>query len=164
MKAITAYLGLGSNIEPGRHFPSAMRALQETFDAVAFSPVYRSPAFGLEGDDFLNAVARIETTLSPLDLDARLHAIEDEHGRDRSVPRWSSRTLDIDILLYGDLWLQSPALEIPRKEILTAAHVLKPLADLAPELLHPVERVTIAEIWAEFPRDEVELTLSPLAS
>lgn len=164
MKAITAYLGLGSNIEPGRHFPSAMRALQETFDAVAFSPVYRSPAFGLEGDDFLNAVARIETTLSPLDLDARLHDIEDEHGRDRSVPRWSSRTLDIDILLYGDLWLQSPALEIPRKEILTAAHVLKPLADLAPELLHPVERVTIAEIWAEFPRDEVELTLSPLAS
>lgn len=158
MTTVTAYLGLGSNIEPERHFPTAMRALEETFHAVAFSPVYRSPAFGLEGDDFLNAVARIETSLSPLELDARLHAIEDDHGRDRSVPRWSSRTLDIDILLYGDLWLQSPALEIPRKEILTAAHVLKPLADLAPDLQHPVERVTIAELWAKFPKDEVELT------
>ncbi len=163
MTAVTAFLGLGSNIEPERHFPAAMRDLEAAFDGVAFSPVYRSPAFGLEGDDFLNAVARVQTTLSPLELDARLHAIEDAHGRDRSVPRWSSRTLDIDILLYGDLWLQSPALEIPRKEILTAAHVLKPLADLAPELQHPVERVTIAEIWAAFPRDEFELTLSPLA-
>jgi 2-amino-4-hydroxy-6-hydroxymethyldihydropteridine diphosphokinase len=162
--AVTAYLGLGSNIEPERHFPTAMRALKEIFDDVAFSPVYRSPAFGLDGDDFLNAVARIETSLSPLELDARLHAIEDDHGRDRSVPRWSSRTLDIDILLYGDLWLQSPRLEIPRKEILTAAHVLKPLADLAPDLQHPVERVTIADLWAKFPKDEVQLTPAPLSS
>ena len=81
-----------------------------------------------------------------------------------AVPRWSSRTLDIDILLYGDLWLQSPALEIPRKEILTAAHVLKPLADLAPDLQHPVERVTIADLWAKFPKDEVQLTPAPLSS
>ena len=74
MTAVSAYLGLGSNIEPERHFPTAMRALQETFQAVVFSPVYRSPAFGLEGDDFLNAVAAIETELAP---EALLEIIEE---------------------------------------------------------------------------------------
>lgn len=153
----TAYLGIGSNIDASRHIPAGMQALSETFAEVAFSPVYQSPPVGLEGDDFLNLVARVETDLAPLDLDAALHAIEDRQGRDRSQPRWSSRTLDIDILLYGDLWLLGPKLEIPRKEILTAAHVLKPLADLAPDLVHPVERKSIRELWTGFPKDKLNL-------
>ena len=163
MTVRTAWLGLGSNIDAEKHIPSAMAALRAAFGAVTFSPVYRSKALGFEGDNFLNLVAAIATDMPPLELNAWLHDLENKHGRDRTVPRWSSRTLDIDILLYGDLWLISPALEIPRKEILTAAHVLKPLADLAPDLRHPVERLTIAEIWAEFPRNEVELTPAPLS-
>ena len=152
-----AFLGLGSNIDPERNISAAMAALRDAFEAVTFSPIYRSRAVGFEGDDFLNLVAALETGMPPLELDAWLHDLENAHGRDRTVPRWSSRTLDIDILLYGDLWLISPELEIPRKEILTTAHVLKPLADIAPDLVHPVERTPIAKLWSRFPKNDTPL-------
>lgn len=147
----TAYLGLGSNIDATGHIPSGIEALRESFSRVELSPIYRAPAVGFHGSDFINLVARIETDLSPLDLKRFLHALEDRHGRDRAQPKFSDRTLDIDILLYDDLYLLSPELEIPRDEILTAAHVLKPLADLAPDVLHPVVRRTMAQLWNEFP-------------
>lgn len=148
----TVYLGLGSNVDARANIESGIRALRETLTAVELSPVYEAPAVGFEGDDFINLVARAETDLSPLELKQFLHELEDRHGRDRSGPKFSDRTLDIDILLYDDLWLQSPELEIPRDEILTAAHVLRPLADLAPDLLHPVRRERIADLWREFPK------------
>ena len=85
--------------------------------------------------------------LQPLELKQFLNELEDRHGRARNVAKFSDRTLDIDILLYDDLYLVSPLIEIPRAEIMAFAHVLKPLADLAPRLLHPVCRKTIAEIW-----------------
>lgn len=144
----TAFLGIGSNIEPERNIGSAIDALNRTFDTVRLSTAYRSPPVGFDGDDFINLVAAVETTLPPLDLNRLLHGIEDAHGRDRSVPRWSSRTLDIDILLYGDLWLLGPRLEIPRKEITEMPHVLIPLAELAPKLVHPVFRKTMTELLA----------------
>ena len=147
----TAYLGLGSNIDATRHIPSGIEALRESFSRVSLSPIYRAPAVGFHGNDFINLVARIETDLTPLDLKRFLHALEDRHGRDRAQPKFSNRTLDIDILLYDDLYLLSPELEIPRDEILTAAHVLKPLADLAPDVVHPVARRTMAQLWSEFP-------------
>ena len=149
MKTHTAFLGIGSNIEPERNIRSAVDALSEAFEAVRLSTAYRCTPVGFEGDDFINLVAAVQTTLPPLELNRVLHGIEDEHGRDRSVPRWSSRTLDIDILLYDDLWLMGPRLEIPRKEITEMAHVLIPLAELAPELVHPVFRKTTTELLAE---------------
>jgi len=148
----TAYLGLGSNIEAEAHIAAGIAALREAFDNVVLSPIYRAAAVGFSGNDFINLVARIDTTLEPLELKFFLHALEDRHGRRRDVPKFSDRTLDIDILLYDDLYLLSPELEIPRNEILTAAHVLKPLADLAPDLRHPVLRQTIGELWRTFPR------------
>jgi 2-amino-4-hydroxy-6-hydroxymethyldihydropteridine diphosphokinase len=154
----SAYLSLGSNIEPEANIRSAMSALKADFDDVAFSPAYRCPAVGFKGDDFINLAACINTRLKPLELRHYLAELENRHKRDRLAPRWSSRTLDIDILLYDDLYLMSPALEIPRKEILTTAHVLKPLADLAPELLHPLVQRTIALIWKDFPKNEVSLS------
>ena len=157
MKQRRVYLGLGSNIDARRNIVSAIESLQRTFGRIDLSPVYRCPAVGFEGDDFLNLVAGIGTGMTPLELDAYLHDLENAHGRDRSAPKWSSRTLDIDVLLYDDLWLLSPSLELPRKEILTTAHVLKPLADLDPTLMHPVERKTIAELWARFPQEKPEL-------
>lgn len=152
-----AYLGLGSNVAARVNIASGIAALDEAFAAVRFSPLYRAPAVGFNGSDFINLVARIETDMSPLDLKCFLHALEDRHGRIRDVPKFSDRTLDIDILLYDDLYLISPELEIPREEILTAAHVLKPLADLAPKLLHPVSRRTMAELWDDFPPEESHL-------
>jgi 2-amino-4-hydroxy-6-hydroxymethyldihydropteridine diphosphokinase len=144
----TAYLGLGSNVDAKRHIGIAIRALQDEFGALTLSPVYRSEAVGFAGEDFLNLAARIETARSALELRDFLRELEQAHGRDRNTPKWSDRTLDIDILLYDDLVVYDDELEIPRKEILKFAHVLKPLVDLAPDLVHPVDGRTIADIWA----------------
>lgn len=146
----TVYLGLGSNVDARTNIAAGIRALRETFGAIALSPIYQAAAVGFEGNDFINLVARIETEMSPLELKHYLQELENRHGRDRSRPKFSDRTLDIDILLYHDLWLLSPELEIPRDEILTAAHVLRPLADLAPELRHPATQRTLAETWEGF--------------
>ena len=158
----TAYLGLGSNIDPRNNIASGIAALREKFGRVDLSPLYQTPSFGFEGEDFINLAARIDTELSPLELKAFLHDLEDHHQRNREAPKFSDRTLDIDILLYDDLYLISPALSLPRGEILSAAHVLKPLADLAPDLVHPVCRQTISELWDAFPGQTTELTLIEL--
>jgi 2-amino-4-hydroxy-6-hydroxymethyldihydropteridine diphosphokinase len=153
-----AYLGIGSNVDARANIDSGIRALREAFHAVELSPVYQAPAVGFAGSDFINLVARVETDMEPLDLKHFLHDLEDRHGRHRDVPKFSDRTLDIDILLYDDLFLLSPELELPRDEILTAAHVLRPLAELAPDLQHPVCRRTIARLWMDFPKQGVSLT------
>ena len=147
----TAYLGLGSNVDAHSNILAGISALREAFDDVRLSPSYQTRAVGFDGDDFINLAASIETGLQPLELKQFLNALEDRHGRARNVAKFSDRTLDIDILLYDDLYLVSPVLEIPRVEIITFPHVLKPLADLAPDLLHPVYRKTIAEIWQAHP-------------
>lgn len=152
-----AYLGLGSNIDARQNIASAIKYLRETFDTVVFSPVYQTPPFGFTGNDFINLVARVETRLSPLELKDFLSDLEDRHDRNREAPKFGDRTLDIDILLYDDLFLLSPALEIPRGEILEAAYVLKPLADLAPERVHPVTRTTISELWETFPQHDLPM-------
>lgn len=146
-----AWLSLGSNVEPERHLRAAAAALRERFGAVRFSQVYSTPSVGFEGPDFLNAAAAIETDLDPQALNDWLHALEDAQGRDRSGPRFSSRTLDIDIVLFDDLVLDGPGhLQIPRKE-LQHAFVLKPLCDLAPELRLPGTGQRLAELWARHP-------------
>jgi len=147
----TAYLGLGSNINARSNILAGIETLRESFNNVRLSPAYQTRAVGFDGDDFINLIASIETTLQPLELKQFLNELEDRHGRVRNVAKFSDRTLDIDILLYDDLYLVSPLLKIPRAEIMTFPHVLKPLADLAPRLLHPVCRKTIAEIWQAHP-------------
>lgn len=152
-----AYLGLGSNIDASSNISSGIEALRQNLGRVECSPVYQTPALGFEGDDFINLVACVETEMSPLELKSFLTGLEDRHGRDRQSPKFSDRTLDIDTLLYDDLYLLSPALSIPHGDILEAAHVLKPLADLAPKLIHPVARKSMIELWNEFPVKDVEL-------
>ncbi len=147
-----AVLSLGSNLAPERHLAAAVAELRARFGEVALSPVYRTSAVGFEGPDFLNLAAIVETDLPPEALDAWLHALEDRHGRRRDVPRYSSRTLDVDLVLYDDLVLRGPGnLEIPRGELAKHAFVLKPCVDLAPELVHPKLGRTLAELWSEFP-------------
>ncbi len=145
----TAYLSLGSNVDAEVKIGAAMRALQERFGICRFSPIYRSRAIGFEGEDFINLAAMIETGMTPMELRDWLRELEDRHGRDRSLPKYSDRTLDVDILLFGDLVIHDEALEIPRGEILKFAHVLKPLADLAPDLDHPTDGRSMAQIWSE---------------
>ncbi|NBD96305.1 MAG: 2-amino-4-hydroxy-6-hydroxymethyldihydropteridine diphosphokinase [Gammaproteobacteria bacterium] len=153
------FLGLGSNQEPKRHLAAGIVALQHRFGDLRLSPVYRSEAVGFSGSDFLNAAARIRTELSVAELKDWLTDLENRHGRDRSQPKFSDRSLDIDILLHGDRVGTFDGLQLPRGEILEYAHVLKPLADIAPDLHHPVTGLTMAEHWRRFDGDR---SLSPL--
>lgn len=155
----TVYLGLGSNTDARRHLRAAVEALKQRFGKVECSPLYRSEAVGFSGDDFLNACCRITTELEPEALKAWLTDLEDRHGRRRDQPKFSDRTLDIDILLHGRRTGKHGELDLPRAEILKYAHVLKPLADLAPDLEHPQTRKTFAQHWQEFQGDR---TLTPV--
>ena len=158
----TAWLGLGSNVNAKNHIRAGINELRERFERVSLSPIYTSASVGFEGNDFINLVARIETDLHPLELRDYLRDLEDRYGRKRNVPKFSDRSLDIDILLYDDLVLLSPVLEIPRAEIMKFSHVLKPLADLDPDLVHPVKLITIAEIWESSGLDDGCLSLMSL--
>lgn len=143
----TALLSLGSNLQPQQHLHAAVEALRARFGDILVSPAYRTAAVGFDGPAFLNNAVAVETDL-PLDaLDAWLHALEDAHGRDRSGPRFSDRTLDIDVVFYGDLIVEGPGhLRIPRPE-LKHAFVLKPLADIAPDFRDPVSGLTLDALW-----------------
>jgi len=143
----TALLSLGSNLQPQQHLHAAVEALRARFGTIAVSPAYRTAAVGFDGPDFLNNAVAIETDLPLQTLDDWLHALEDAHGRDRSGPRFSDRTLDIDVVFYGDLIVEGPGhLRIPRPE-LKHAFVLKPLADIAPHFRDPVSGLTLAALW-----------------
>jgi 2-amino-4-hydroxy-6-hydroxymethyldihydropteridine diphosphokinase len=157
----TAWLGLGSNVNAETRIRTGIAELEKDFANVGLSPVYSSTAVGFEGDDFINLVARVETDMQPVELREYLRDLEDRFGRKRNVAKFSDRSLDIDILLYDDLVLLSPVLEIPRAEILKFPHVLKPLADLDPELIHPTELRSMAEIWATSGMDDSCLHLHP---
>jgi 2-amino-4-hydroxy-6-hydroxymethyldihydropteridine diphosphokinase len=157
-----AYLSLGSNQEPLRYLNAALAELQAKFGAIAISPAYRSRAVGFDGADFVNLAVALDTELSPQALNDWLHALEDRHGRRRDLPRYSDRTLDVDIVLYDDLVVQGEGhLQIPRKE-LKHAFVLRPLADIAPALQHPLTGETMAELWLAFPVDSEPLEQIPL--
>lgn len=142
------YLSLGSNIEPERHLAAALGELRARFGKVDVSPAYRFRAVGFDGPDFINLCAAIDTDLEPQALNDWLHALEARHGRRRDGPRYSSRTLDVDIVLFGARVLTGAGnLEVPRSELLQS-FVLQPLADIAPDAVHPLLHETIAALLA----------------
>lgn len=146
-----AYLSLGSNENPKHYLSLAIAELRKQFRNISLSPIYSTPSVGFEGPDFLNAAAVIETEMSLLQLDHWLHALEDKYDRRRNVPRFSNRTLDIDIIFFDDLIVSGPGnLQIPRPE-LKHAFVLKPLADIAPDYRDPSSGRTLAQCWREHP-------------
>ena len=157
-----AYLSLGSNLDAEDNLRSALAALRERFGNVILSPVYRTKSVGFDGADFFNAAAIIDTDLDPFALNAWLHALEDAHGRDRSGPRYSDRTLDIDVVLFDDRVLAGPGnLRIPRPE-LKHAFVLKPLADIAADTVVPGAGQTLAQLWAAHPEHDRSLEVVDL--
>lgn len=144
------YIAAGSNVEPRKYLTLAAEALRGAFADIRFSPWYRNRAVGFEGDDFINFAAGFSTDLPLEAVIDRLHAIEGVCGRVRAAPRWAPRTMDLDILLYGARVIDTPALCLPRPDLLKRAYMLGPLADLAPDLHHPTAGLTIAELWRRF--------------
>jgi len=158
------YISLGSNIDAPRHLRAGVAALREHFGELALSSVYESEAVGFAGDNFLNLVAGLDTDLPIAEVADILHRIEDANGRVRSGPRFSARTLDLDLLLYDDVVQgPEPGPELPREEITRNAFVLWPLAEIAPALRHPTAARSMAELWADFDKSRQRIWPIPFS-
>jgi 2-amino-4-hydroxy-6-hydroxymethyldihydropteridine diphosphokinase len=158
----TVYVGLGSNIEPEENLKLGIAELRRRYGEVDVSAVYRSAAVGFEGEDFLNLVGRFESESEPAEICQAIAAIHKLAGRDSRDGKWESRPLDIDLLLYNDRVMENP--RVPRDDVLEYSFVLRPLAELAPDLTHPVTGRTMLEHWQEFdasrhPLEAVDVTL-----
>jgi 2-amino-4-hydroxy-6-hydroxymethyldihydropteridine diphosphokinase len=147
------YVAAGSNVAPERHMSQALAELERAFPGVRSSSWYRNRAVGFDGEDFINLVAGFATTLGIRAVLEQLHAIETRCGRPRDAPRWAPRSMDLDVLLYGDLVCEEPGLKLPRPDLVKRAYMLGPLAELAPGVMHPTAGLTIGELWRRFDRD-----------
>jgi 2-amino-4-hydroxy-6-hydroxymethyldihydropteridine diphosphokinase len=154
---VRVWLSLGSNIEPHRHIPLALKDLEAAFGALVVSPVYESEAVGFSGDNFLNLVVGLMTGLSAEVLMEQLRGIEIRHGRKRDAKGFNSRTLDIDLLTYGNQVIDTETLKLPRGEILKYAFVLLPLAEVAGDEVHPASGLTYRDLWSAFDRSAQNL-------
>jgi len=158
----TIYVGLGSNIDPEKHLGLAVRQLREHHGQVDVSAVYRSAAVGFTGQDFLNLVARLRSEVTPEQICEEIERLHELSGRVRGGEKWASRPLDIDLLLYDDLVIDKPPVRVPRSDILDYSFVLRPLAELAPDLVHPVTGKTMLQHWQEFDEASHPLELAEL--
>ena len=150
------YLGLGSNLGDRKaNLGAAVQGLESVSRLLATSPIYETPPWGyMDQPDFLNQVIRVETDLSPSELLVYLKALETRLGRTATV-RYGPRTIDIDVLFYDDLVLDEPGLTIPHPRIQGRAFVLVPLADLAPDMIHPLEGKTVSALLEQVDQSEI---------
>lgn len=144
------YLSLGSNVDRHKNITAGLDALATLFGELQISSVYESKSVGFDGSNFFNLVVGAETSLSIIELSEILKRVEDNNGRKRNGPKFSPRTLDIDILTYGDFVGIESGVELPRAEITKNAFVLLPLAEIAPQVLHPLARKGYRELWKSY--------------
>jgi len=143
------FLGFGSNTNRESFLRTGLAKLHQSYTIKQVSPVYRSPALGFDGADFYNFCVEIEADTTLAQLNERLKEIEDSCGRDRTSGRYSLRTLDIDILLFGDRVGEHYGIVLPRPEIVRNSFVLKPLIDIAPNLNDPADGASYQSKWEE---------------
>lgn len=148
--ATRVYISIGTNIDRERYVTAALDALADWFGDLQISPVYESESVGFDGSPFFNLVVGVDTDLSVGELSRCFKQLEAENGRRRDVPKFSARTLDLDILTYGDRTGTIDGVELPRGEILKNAFVLRPLADIAPDAVHPVCGKRYRELWQAY--------------
>ncbi len=151
------YLSVGSNIDRHKHIVAALDALENLLGELVISSVYESKSVGFDGSNFFNLVVGAKTELALDDLSEKLKQIEDENHRLRSGSKFSPRTLDIDILTYGDFVGVAEGMELPRAEITQNAFVLLPLMEIVPGGLHPRLKKTYAELWSVYDKDSQSL-------
>lgn len=144
------WVSVGSNIEREANIRAALRELRDLFGELTLSPVYETEAVGFAGEPFYNLVVGFRTALPPATLHGLMHAVEARHGRTRGADRFAPRTLDLDVLTYGDSVTNDGGKLLPRDEILHYAFVLAPLADVAGDEVHPSTGQTYGALWADF--------------
>ena len=147
---IDVYVAAGSNIEPEKYLARAIRELAAAYGPLTLSPAYRNQAVGFAGDDFINLVAGFRTEDDLAGVRRQLQKIEAACDRPHDAPKWAPRTMDLDILLFGDLVSDEPGLEIPRPDLIKRPYMLKPIADIAPDVRHPALGKTMRELWESF--------------
>lgn len=145
------YVSIGSNIEREKNIRGAVEALRQRFGELQLSRVYETRAEGFDGDNFYNLVAGFDTGLGVEQIHAALARIETDHGRTRATEKYGPRTLDIDLMLYGDLVQHNDKTKVPRPELLRFAFMLGPLAEIAPGLRHPKAGETMEQLWRAHP-------------
>lgn len=144
------WIGVGSNLDREVSIRAGVRDLRQRFGALTISPVFETQAVGTTGPPFFNLVVGIHTTLSVSAITALLHAIEQTHGRVRTGEPYAPRTLDLDLLTYGEMTGIINGYRLPRAEILDYGFVLAPLAMVAPEERHPERGLSYAHLWNSF--------------
>lgn len=147
------HAGIGSNIDRENNIRGAVRELTALYGRLTLSPVYESQAVGFEGGNFYNLAAGFDSEESIERIKETFSRIESRFGRTRRGNRFSARTLDLDLLLYGDTVRHDTEVDLPHPDIQRYAFVLRPLADIAPDLPHPGTGLTFAKMWEQFDKD-----------
>lgn len=155
------YISVGSNINKEENIPSALKELSMLFTNVTISSLYECAAVGFNGPEFYNLVLKADTHLSVDEVVNLCKAMEVSHGRPEHAQKNTPRTLDLDLVLYDDLVIETPA-HLPRPEILTSAFVLWPLSEVAPAALHPVIQQPFAKLWQQFDQQSQPIRKLPL--
>jgi 2-amino-4-hydroxy-6-hydroxymethyldihydropteridine diphosphokinase len=150
------YISIGSNIDKNKNIPASLEALKLNFGSLTISSIYESESVGFIGDSFYNLIVGFNSELSVKEVAKILRQIELDNGRTRNSQKFSSRTLDLDLILYDNLIINDGRLQIPRDEIERYAFVLEPLMEIAPDLKHPISGLSYADLWEKF--DKTNLT------
>ena len=147
---IDVYVAAGSNVEPEKYLARALRELAAAYGPLSLSPAYQNQAVGFSGDDFINLVVGFRTEDDVAAVRQQLQKIEAACDRPPDAAKWAPRTMDLDILLFGDLVSDVPGLKIPRPDLIKRPYMLKPIADIAPDVRHPTVGKTMRELWEAF--------------
>jgi 2-amino-4-hydroxy-6-hydroxymethyldihydropteridine diphosphokinase len=153
----TVYLSLGSNIAVQDNITAALDGLEDEFGTLQISSVYESESVGFSGDNFFNLVVGVRTATAVGEISQCLKRLENSRLRDRTTPKFSARTLDIDILCVDDLYGSIDGIDLPRDEILKNAFVLLPLSEIAGDRLHPLTGVSYAQHWHDYDKHRQKL-------
>ncbi|RHW76816.1 2-amino-4-hydroxy-6-hydroxymethyldihydropteridine diphosphokinase [Colwellia sp. RSH04] len=156
------YISVGSNINREHYINLGLQAIADAFNInfsqLILSSLFESEAVGFAGAPFYNMVVGLQCSHSIEQVTEILRDIEFSHGRKKDAQKYSPRTLDLDILLYDDLIIETPA-QIPRHEICTNAFVLWPLSEIAPTLYHPILKQSYQELWQQYDKESQQLNI-----
>lgn len=151
------FVGIGSNIDRTHNIRDGVQALRQNYGDLLISSVYESIPFGFDGDNFFNLVVGFSSDKAVESVVTDLHQIENTSGRNEKLSKYAARTLDIDLLLFDDLIIEEKGLKLPRADLLKYSFVLCPMAEIAPDRLHPVEKKTYKKLWQNYEKPRNDL-------